>query len=126
MLIDYEYAGVVERSWDIANYYIETMLSNYEYEEYPWVELYEDNRMSEQELHMLVDFYIEAVQEISGDVIEKEGFMQEVKRMVVLINYYWGAWAINIVSLDDLNNDNYFHAARIRLRLIEIAKEFLS
>jgi thiamine kinase-like enzyme len=28
MIIDYEYAGLVERSWDLANYYIETMLSN--------------------------------------------------------------------------------------------------
>lgn len=32
VIIDYEYAGLVERSWDLANYFIETMLSNCEYD----------------------------------------------------------------------------------------------
>ncbi|CAI2373391.1 unnamed protein product [Moneuplotes crassus] len=127
MLIDYEYAGIVERSWDLANYYIETMLSNCEYDEYPWLQIYPENRMSPIELEQLVDYYIQAIIDLDGPTINRDEFLKEVKSMVVLINYYWGAWAMASLEMDTINDDDlYFEAAKIRLQLIDIAKENLS
>ena len=122
VIIDYEYAGLVERSWDLANYFIETMLSNWEYDHYPWVELYEDNQMSSSEIEYMVNWYIEALKIYDPCVnINKENLLREIKSMAIAINYYWGAWAIRSLDLEKINNDDlYFPAAKHRMRLIEL------
>jgi len=124
MIIDYEYAGLVERSWDLANYYTETMLSNCEYDSYPWVELFEDNQMHLDELKTLVRCYVDAVQNLGGPEIEYDKLLSETKKMIVAINYYWGAWAIVSLDIDKINEDDlYFPAAKHRMRLIEIGMQ---
>ena len=41
--------------------------------------------------------------------------------MAIAINYYWGAWAIQSIDLERINEDDlYFPAAKHRMRLIEL------
>lgn len=42
------------------------------------------------------------------DVEDEEAFLQEVKQMTVLINYYWGAWSIVSMDLNKLADDQLF------------------
>lgn len=74
VLIDYEYTGIVPRSWELANYYIETMLSNNEYDGYPFVEVFEENKMEKDELDRMVNLYLELLGE-DADEINRDEFI---------------------------------------------------
>jgi|688.fasta_scaffold1538428_1 thiamine kinase-like enzyme len=119
-LIDFEYGGWNPVAYDIANYLNEWCTDNaYPYES--GVKIYLSNFPTNEEIEYISKCY----QECSGSV--PEDFVDQIKRCMLLNNFYWAVWAFMMLKPENYLNDktfNYCYAA-IRAQMYKHAcKQF--
>lgn len=124
MIIDNEYAGWNPMAMDVAVFINETMNDN----SYPGkngVQWYTDNIMSEEELEIFVksymkhffDSYMEKdsrAKVFNNDIemfyqIHYKPFVRQVLDCCLLNNFFWGVWALSLLSEDQYLNSGIFN-----------------
>ena len=130
ILIDFEYTFWNPRAMDLANYFNETMLDN----AYPLgngIKCYLQNFITDKEQEFLMRRYLSEYydkffkgnkDEVSREsLVEKElpKLTEEVRRCLLLNNYFWAVWALRMLKKDKLEDDKVFNfdfaEARIKM-----------
>lgn len=133
MVIDYEYAGWNPMAMDLANYLNETMLDN----AHPFkngIHCYPQNCMTRPELTQMASSYLQVYfnQYASASLksnyanslhtfLDRElpRFIHEVLACALLNNFFWGVWALALLSPQNCAGEKLFNydftAARLEM-----------
>lgn len=132
--IDYEYTCYNYRAFDIANYFIESMI-DYEVSEPPYftvipglpnmnkilrfVQVYALSlklKLGELDHLSVSDDYVTEYVKSHELTQEVDRIMKDIPLCMMLSNLFWGSWAVG-VSKNPLINFDYIKFAQYRMRL---------
>ena len=136
LLIDYEYCSWNTWTYDLANYINEFACDN-AHPGYPYIGYYPDNFPSDSEMQFLVREYLKvrletespnqsdssALEELWS--VEKDKIMENLKKSIILNNFYWGVWAIMMLKEEEETEWDVFNweFTRMRIDLLNIQRK---
>ena len=111
ILIDYEYGMWNPQYYDIGNYLNELTCDN-AYPKGSGVRYYLENWPTDEEIESITREYFMLTKpegHWSMDNEECRSAVKQVKQCMILNNYYWGVWAVMMLSEADETDPNVFN-----------------
>mmetsp|Transcript_31496 Transcript_31496/g.27872 ORF Transcript_31496/g.27872 Transcript_31496/m.27872 type:complete len:244 (+) Transcript_31496:345-1076(+) len=111
-MIDYEYASLGSREFDLANAFSELMLDNAA-PYYPFIKLYPENCLTQQEFEDYSKQYLGLYfdnygtpEENREDYIKRElpAYLENLYCSMIIDSYYWGVWSILMLDEKKIND----------------------
>ena len=127
-IIDYEYASLGSREFDLANTFWELMLDN-SAPYYPYVKNYTENCLTQKEFEEYSSFYLGLYYDSFGtpeeskeDFIKRELplYLENLYCSMIIDCYYWGVWSIMMIDEKKINEKIFnFEYAKLRMNMIK-------
>ncbi|CAI2371357.1 unnamed protein product [Moneuplotes crassus] len=125
-IIDYEYASLGNREFDLANTFCE-MIEDNAYPYFPYIALYLENCPTQEEFEEYSKYYLELYHETFGapeetkeEYVARElpQFLENLYCCMVFDGYFWGIWSILMIEEDKINDKIFnFSLGVLRMKI---------